>query len=63
MSAQIGYIRVSTVEQNTARQLLNLKLDKIFTDKCSGKDTNRPALIQLIEFVREGDIIHCHNLC
>jgi DNA invertase Pin-like site-specific DNA recombinase len=62
MSAQIGYIRVSTVEQNTARQLLNLKLDKVFTDKCSGKDTNRPALIQLIEFVREGDIIHCHDI-
>ncbi|GAA6203876.1 recombinase family protein [Thalassotalea sp. SU-HH00458] len=62
MSAQIGYIRVSTVEQNTARQLLNLKLDKVFTDKCSGKDTNRPALTQLIEFSREGDVIHCHDI-
>lgn len=62
MSAQIGYIRVSTVEQNTERQLLNLKLDKVFTDKCSGKDTNRPALKHLIEYTREGDVIHCHDI-
>ena len=40
MSAQIGYVRVSTVDQNTERQLLNVELDKVFTDKCSGKDTN-----------------------
>ncbi|WP_286233688.1 recombinase family protein [Thalassotalea sediminis] len=62
MSAQIGYIRVSTIEQSTARQLLNIQLDKVFTDKCSGKDTNRPALTQLREFVRDGDIIHCHDI-
>lgn len=37
MSAQIGYIRVSSIEQNTERQLLHMQLDKIFTDKCSGK--------------------------
>jgi DNA invertase Pin-like site-specific DNA recombinase len=62
MSAQLGYIRVSTVEQSTERQLLNIELDKIFTDKCSGKNTNRPALTQLIEFAREGDTIHCHDI-
>ena len=44
MSEHIGYIRVSSVDQNTERQLLNIELDKVFTDKCSGKDMNRPQL-------------------
>ena len=59
---KIGYVRVSTVEQNTIRQLDGLALDKLFTDTCSGKDTNRPALTQLIEFVREGDTIYVHSM-
>jgi len=62
MTEHIGYIRVSTVDQNTERQLHNIKLDKNFTDKCSGKDTNRPALKQLIDYAREGDIIHVHDI-
>jgi DNA invertase Pin-like site-specific DNA recombinase len=62
MSENIGYIRVSTVDQNTERQLLNIELDNSFTDKCSGKDTDRPALKQLIEYAREGDVIHCHDI-
>jgi len=62
MSAQIGYIRVSSVDQNTERQLLNVELDKIFEDKCSGKDVNRTALTQLIDYARDGDIIHCHDI-
>ncbi|REL25586.1 recombinase family protein [Thalassotalea euphylliae] len=62
MSAQIGYIRVSSVLQNTERQLLNVELDKIFEDKCSGKDTERPALKQLLEYAREGDVVHCHDI-
>ena len=62
MSTHIGYIRVSTVEQNTERQLNNLELDKIFTDKCSGKDRERPALTQLIDYVREGDFVHVHDI-
>ena len=62
MSSQIGYIRVSSVDQNTERQLLNIELDKIFTDKCSGKNTNRPALKQLIDYAREGDVIHVHDI-
>ena len=62
MSENIGYIRVSTAEQNTERQLLNVQLDKTFTDKCSGKDTNRPQLKQLIEYAREGDIVHVHDI-
>jgi DNA invertase Pin-like site-specific DNA recombinase len=62
MSENLGYIRVSTIEQNTQRQLLNVELDNSFTDKCSGKDTDRPALTQLIEYAREGDVIHCHDI-
>jgi DNA invertase Pin-like site-specific DNA recombinase len=40
----IGYIRVSTIDQNTERQLDGIELDKTFTDKASGKDTKRPQL-------------------
>jgi len=59
---KIGYIRVSSLEQNTVRQLDGLQLDKIFTDKCSGKDTNRPQLISMLEFVRQGDTIYVHSM-
>ena len=58
----IGYIRVSTVEQNTARQLDSIKLDKVFEDKCSGKDTNRPALKACLSYLREGDTLHVHEM-
>jgi DNA invertase Pin-like site-specific DNA recombinase len=59
---RIGYIRVSTFEQNTARQLDDLVLDKVFTDKASGKDTKRPELDVLLQFVREGDTIVVHSM-
>ncbi|MDD2898346.1 MAG: recombinase family protein [Desulfuromonadaceae bacterium] len=59
---RIGYIRVSSAEQNTARQLDGLELDKVFTDKISGKDINRPELQAMIQFVREGDHIIVHSL-
>ena len=58
----IGYIRVSTLDQNTVRQLEGLTLDKVFTDKCSGKDTNRPELKAMLEFVRSGDTIIVHSM-
>jgi len=58
----IGYVRVSTIEQNTERQLLGVELDKTFTDKCSGKDKNRPELVLLLDFVREGDTVHVHDI-
>ncbi len=56
---KIGYIRVSTVEQNEARQVEMLKdeCDKIFIEKASGKDRNRPELKKLLEFARDGDCI------
>jgi DNA invertase Pin-like site-specific DNA recombinase len=58
----IGYIRVSTIEQNAERQLDGIALDKIFTDKCSGKDTNRPQLRLMLEFIREGDTVYVHSM-
>ena len=57
---KVGYIRVSTAEQNTARQEIlmeELGVEKIFIDKCSGKNANRPKLIEMLNFVREGDTV------
>lgn len=57
---RVGYCRVSTTEQNTARQevlMERLGVDKIFIDKCSGKNTDRPALKELLGFIREGDTV------
>lgn len=57
---RLGYIRVSTVEQNEARQMETMKrynVEKIFSEKISAKDTNRPKLQALIDFSREGDTI------
>ncbi|MGL5440809.1 MAG: recombinase family protein [Filifactoraceae bacterium] len=57
----IAYVRVSTVEQNEGRQLEGLKkynIEKWFSEKVSGKDTNRPKLKEMLEFAREGDTIY-----
>lgn len=62
MSKQIGYKRVSTMIQSTERQLDGIHLDKIFEDKLSGKDTNRPQLQAMLEYVREGDTLLVHSL-
>lgn len=61
-----AYIRVSTVEQNEARQLEAMKkydipADNYFIEKISGKNTNRPELQRLLETVKEGDTIHVHD--
>lgn len=56
----IGYVRVSTQEQNEERQLIALedkKVDKIFTDKASGKNTDRQALKEMLVYVRDGDAV------
>lgn len=60
--SRIGYIRVSSVGQNTARQLEGLELERVFTDKASGKDIHRPQLEQLLSYVREGDTVVVHSL-
>src|SRR5579862_4159254 len=58
----VGYIRVSSVDQNEGRQLEGVKLDKTFTDKASGKDTARPKLQAAVEFLREGDLLVVHSM-
>ena len=59
---KIGYVRVSTLEQHEERQKVELTekahVEKIFFDKLSGKDTNRPQLQAMLEFAREGDIVY-----
>ena len=63
MSGQkVGYIRVSTLDQHTERQLEGLTLDRVFTDKASGKDTKRPELESLLDFVRPGDSVLVHSM-
>ena len=51
---RVGYVRVSTTEQNTDRQLEGLQLDEVFIDKASGKDTKRPELEAMLKHVRKG---------
>jgi DNA invertase Pin-like site-specific DNA recombinase len=58
----IGYVRVSALDQNTERQLDSIKLDRVFTDKASGKDVNRPQLKAALEYVRDGDRLVVHSL-
>ena len=61
---KIAYVRVSTIEQNEARQIEALEkfgIEKWFTEKVSAKDTNRPQLKQMLDFAREGDTIYIHD--
>lgn len=66
----IGYRRVSTFEQTTARQLTEedvmakygIKLDRVFEDKCSAKDTDRPGLKACLEYIRDGDTLYVHEI-
>lgn len=62
---RVAYVRVSTVEQNESRQIEALEkhdIEKWFTEKVSGKDTNRPQLQAMLDFVRDGDTIYIHDL-
>lgn len=63
----VGYVRVSSIDQNEERQLAGIKeagikLDKVFTDKTSGKNTKRPSLAECLNYVRQGDILVCHSI-
>ena len=63
MSGQrIGYVRVSSFDQNPERQLDQVNVDRVFTDKVSGKDMQRPQLEQLFAFAREGDTVVVHSM-
>ncbi len=59
---RIGYIRVSTFDQNPERQLEGVKVDRAFSDKASGKDVKRPQLEALISFARTGDTVVVHSM-
>jgi DNA invertase Pin-like site-specific DNA recombinase len=59
---RVGYMRVSTLDQNENRQLEGVKLDRTFLDRASGKDVHRPQLIAMLAFVREGDTVICHSM-
>jgi DNA invertase Pin-like site-specific DNA recombinase len=59
---RIGYVRVSSADQNPERQLEGVPVDRIFTDKASGKNTHRPQLDALFSFVREGDVVVVHSM-
>lgn len=59
---RVGYVRVSTLDQNTIRQLDGLVVDSVYTDRASGKDQNRPQLEAMIGFVRAGDTVLVHSM-
>lgn len=58
----VGYVRISSGEQNTARQLDGVILDETYTDMRSGKDTDRPELQAMLRAVRKGDTVHVHSI-
>ena len=60
--ANVGYIRVSSAEQNTARQLDGVQLDKTFIEKVSGANTDREQLHAMLDYVRDGDAVHVHEI-
>lgn len=61
--AKVGYIRVSTLDQRTDRQLEGIELDRVFEDRVSGKNMkDRPQLAELIKYVREGDEVFVHSM-
>ena len=59
---RIGYVRVSSFDQNPERQLEHVQVDKVFTDRASGKDTQRPELERMLTFVRTGDTVVVHSM-
>jgi DNA invertase Pin-like site-specific DNA recombinase len=59
---RVGYVRVSTLDQNENRQLEGIEFDRTFLDKASGKDVKRPQLAAMLAFVREGDVVICHSM-
>lgn len=60
--ASIGYIRVSTADQETGRQLDDVVLDKVFEEKISSAAPNRPILAECLNYLREGDIFYVHSI-
>jgi DNA invertase Pin-like site-specific DNA recombinase len=59
---RVGYIRVSSMDQNELRQLEGVELDKKFVDRASGKDVKRPQLQAALDYLREGDVLVIHSM-
>lgn len=59
---RIGYVRVSSLDQNPDRQLESVQVDRVFIDKASGKDTHRVELENLLSYVREDDTVVVHSM-
>jgi len=59
---RVGYVRVSSLDRNPERQLEGVSLDRVFVDRASGRDTRRPELDNLLDFVREGDTVIVHSM-
>jgi DNA invertase Pin-like site-specific DNA recombinase len=59
---RVGYVRVSSVDQSTVRQLDGMAVERTFIDKASGKDTLRPRLDEMLAFVRVGDTVIVHSM-
>jgi len=59
---RIGYVRVSAFDQNPERQLEGIQVDRIFTDKASGKDVHREQLDEMMQFIRAGDTVVVHSM-
>lgn len=63
MSGQrVGYVRVSSIDQNTQRQTENMRVDHLFIDRTSGKDVRRPELEKMLSYVREGDTLVVYSI-
>lgn len=62
MGEHVGYLRVSTTDQSTARQLDGVPLAKTFEDKASGKTIDRPKLRECLAYLRDGDTLHVHSM-
>lgn len=61
-SQNIGYVRVSSEDQNPERQLEGVEVDKLYIEKVSGKDLKRPVLEELLKYIREGDTLIVHSM-
>ena len=59
---RVGDVRVSSLDQRTARQLEGVAVDRTFVERASGRDVDRPELAALVDFVRDGDTVVVHSM-
>nr|WP_267929125.1 recombinase family protein [Desulfolithobacter dissulfuricans] len=58
----VAYIRVSSTDQETARQLAGMTFDRVFEEKASGSSADRPQLQECMSYLRQGDVLHVHSI-